>query len=229
MNGSDWQVWLDEVPRPAALNMALDEALLSVAADRGVPVLRVYRWAEPAVSFGYFDRWPTVQAQFPDRIGVRRWTGGGAVDHAADVTFALVVPRTHVLGQATPLESYRCIHETLRAALGRIGIEATLAGACGAGGRPADGPAPCFVAPVCSDLMVGDGKVGGGAQRRTRMGLLHQGSLQGPPLTPELREALRGELARGAAPFTGDPAEIERRAGVLAAERYATVAWRDRW
>src|SRR5580700_1117427 len=72
----------DPLPRSAPLNMAIDEALLGTGAG---PVLRVYRWKRPAVSFGYFERWAPIHAAHPDREAVRRWTGGGVVLHGEDV------------------------------------------------------------------------------------------------------------------------------------------------
>ena len=44
---------IDPEPHDAALNMAIDEALLQTAS---LPLLRVYRWSRPAVSVGYFGR-----------------------------------------------------------------------------------------------------------------------------------------------------------------------------
>ena len=73
----------DPEPHDAALNMALDEVLLRRAAG---PLLRVYRWARPAVSFGYFGKVADAEAAWPGREMVRRWTGGGIVPHGADVT-----------------------------------------------------------------------------------------------------------------------------------------------
>ena len=46
-------VYDDLDPKAAALNMAVDEALLETA---GAPILRFYRWRRPSLSFGYFGR-----------------------------------------------------------------------------------------------------------------------------------------------------------------------------
>lgn len=229
MTTTDWRVWRDDEPRPAALNMALDEALLSHATETASLWLRIYRWERPAVSFGYFDRLEAVRANFPERELVRRWTGGGAVDHQQDVTFALAVPRSHEIGRMSPLDSYREIHERLVAILRQLGLEAWLA--CGGDVSPrAEGIAPCFVAPVCADVMIGPEKVAGGAQRRTRLGLLHQGSLQGSVLTASRCGDLRNELASlGLAGQPADRASFEAEAKALAERRYATPEWLGRW
>jgi lipoate-protein ligase A len=82
----------DPEPHAAALNMAIDEALLRTARE---PLLRIYRWARPAVSFGYFGKWADVHRAWPEREAVRRWTGGGIVPHGDDLTYSLIVPREH--------------------------------------------------------------------------------------------------------------------------------------
>src|SRR5262245_2042754 len=99
--------------------MAIDEALLHAAQ---APMLRVYRWTRPAVSFGYFGRWTEVERSWPQREAVRRWTGGGIVPHGDDVTYSLIVPRAHPFCTLGPLEGYRAIHEALAAAIGDVSL-----------------------------------------------------------------------------------------------------------
>ena len=65
-------VYTDFVPRTAAMNMAIDEALLEFAARASI---RFYRWDHPAVSFGYFGKYVAVAEHVPQRDLVRRWTG----------------------------------------------------------------------------------------------------------------------------------------------------------
>src|SRR6516162_1777209 len=72
-------VYKDHTPRSAAMNMAIDEALLENA---NLPVIRFYQWDHPALSFGYFGRYSDVVRQ--ERDLVRRWTGGGIVFHGED-------------------------------------------------------------------------------------------------------------------------------------------------
>lgn len=77
----------------AALNMALDEALLEAMPRLGQPVLRFYSWIEPAASFGYFQKYADVGKATSLRPLVRRPTAGGVVPHDADWTYSLVFPR----------------------------------------------------------------------------------------------------------------------------------------
>ncbi|MES2571853.1 MAG: hypothetical protein V4710_17595 [Verrucomicrobiota bacterium] len=157
---------LDPEPHPAPLNMAVDEMLLRSAS---VPCLRVYRWKRPSVSFGYFSRHAEVAREWPGRDLVRRWTGGGVVPHGEDVTYTLVLPLDcPLVGMGAP-ELYRLIHERIATVLGEGG---TLAGSAAA--RVSDA---CFENPAMHDVLYGGRKVAGAAQRRTRSGLLHQGTV----------------------------------------------------
>jgi lipoate-protein ligase A len=75
----------DETERSGPEQMALDEALLEYA-ER--PMLRSYRWAGQAVSFGYSQSLAAVRERIPPLPSVRRWTGGGIVEHGGDWTFS---------------------------------------------------------------------------------------------------------------------------------------------
>jgi lipoate-protein ligase A len=197
--------------------MALDEALLEIAQR---PLLRVYRWAEPTVSFGYSLPIASVRGRFPALPCVRRWTGGGIVGHLDDWTFALLVPSSEPLASARPLQAYRLIHSGVAAALTKIGCAARLA-------EPRDcveGLA-CFDAPALHDVIgVDHPKLCGGAQRRTRRGFLHQGSIQNVnPLrnfAPHLLEVFAGETC----PFSLTTTTLAR-AKALVANKYATHSW----
>src|SRR5215210_7415480 len=92
--------------------MAMDEALLSRI---NAPVLRVYRWVQPAVSFGYFEKWEPVRTAYPQRDLVRRWTGGGVGPHGVgeDWTYSVLVPATCRFADVDLAESYRIIHEAV--------------------------------------------------------------------------------------------------------------------
>lgn len=216
------RVWLDEAPRGGPANMALDESLLAVA---DVPVLRVYRWDGPWISFGCFGRHAAARSGFPGRPLVRRWTGGGLVDHACDWTYSLVLPAGDPLAALGTAASYRLIHKALAAALA----------ACGMAARLADAPLPgrgghCFRAPVQADVVDAAGrKIAGAAQRRTRDGLLHQGSVQGIDVPGSLAIAFAAALHPR--PAALDPAHAEtahRIAARLVREKYGAAAWLER-
>ena len=200
----------------AAVNMAVDEVLLSHAEG---PILRVYGWARPAVTFGYFERWEPVAAAFPGREKVRRWTGGGIVPHGEDWTYSLLVPRSEAFSRVSAGESYRLIHELLGVAMRAQGVEA--------GVTPLAAPKvshACFENPAQYDLLAEGQKIAGAAQRRSRFGMLHQGSVQGVAMPPGFAERLAGVLARSVTPrglSTKEIAEAQR----LADAKYATDGW----
>jgi lipoate-protein ligase A len=157
-------------------NMAWDEALLEAAHGTGRPVLRFYGWAEPAATFGYFQKFTDVQRLTKLRPLIRRPTGGGLVPHDADWTYSLVFPAADPWHQLKAAESYRRAHEWVRAAFARAGIPAELSPCC-----RKEAPGQCFVGAEQSDVLWEGRKIAGAAQRRTRDGLLIQGSIQPPP------------------------------------------------
>jgi lipoate-protein ligase A len=205
----------DLAPHSAAMNMAIDEALLGVIQQ---PVLRFYRWERAAVSFGYFEPWEPVSKQYPSRDPVRRWTGGGIVLHGADLTYSLLIPTG--IDAGPPRESYRLIHGALCQALTEAGLAAEPASSS-AGKRSH----ACFENPVMHDVLVNGRKVAGAAQRRTRLGLLHQGSIQ----TLELHSDFPNRFASHLSPSVrAQSFDITIAAEKLAAEKYRTRNWLER-
>lgn len=167
---------LSSTAEPAARNMAVDEALLSSARELATPVLRFYGWTEPAASFGYFQRYMEVEAITPLRPLVRRPTGGGIVPHDADWTYSLAFPAGHAWHSLKAIESYRRVHEWVRMAFEKTGVEAALAPCC-----LKTAPGQCFMGYEQFDVLLRGRKIAGAAQRRNREGLLIQGSVQPPP------------------------------------------------
>jgi lipoate-protein ligase A len=159
----------------AAFNMALDEVLLENSSRLGKPVLRFYGWTEPAATFGYFQRYSEVAATTPLRPLIRRPTGGGIVPHDADWTYSAIFPVGHEWHSLKAEESYRCIHDWLRRAFAELKIETELALCC-----KKTLPGQCFVGHEKSDLLWHGKKIAGAAQRRNKLGLLIQGSVQSP-------------------------------------------------
>ena len=168
--------YLDSGPCVPAHNMAVDEALLHHAAQIGRPVLRSYGWGESAATFGYFQRYPEVARATSLRPLLRRPTGGGLVPHVGDWTYSVVIPPGHSWHSLRATASYEKVHLWLRNAWSGLGVTTHLA-PCG----HAAGPGHCFVGWEKSDLLRGDTKLAGAAQRRNRDGLLIQGSLQPVP------------------------------------------------
>ena len=206
----------DETPRSGPLNMGLDEALLS---DACTPLLRIYRWERAAVSFGYFGKSAPLAAAWPGREIVRRMTGGGVVPHGLDLTYSLIVPDGHAFAARSPRDVYRAVHETIGAVFASNGESSALA-------VPSEraGTGVCFESPAEFDLLARGKKIAGAALRRTKRGLLLQGSIQEIPgleiLRPRLSSAFASEVI--AAEYT--PQQLAA-AEALAAEKYATREW----
>src|ERR1700716_2090288 len=163
-------VYDDREPKSAALNMAVDEALL---AEVPAPTLRFYRWRQPSLSFGYFGLYAEVAGQSREREIVRRWTGGGIVPHGDDLTYSVIIPASHSFFAPSSPEIYSALHDAIRGALDANGVQATLANS--AAPKVSEN---CFANAVRADVMSGEQKIAGAAHRRSRAGLLHQGSIQ---------------------------------------------------
>lgn len=202
--------------------MAVDEWLLETME---IPALRVYRWLENWGSVGYFGALGEAMAAFPGVRWVRRWTGGGTVDHRADWTYTVVAPAGDPLAGLRGAESYRVLHAALAQTLRAEGIDARLSS-----GAEATGMALCFENPVSHDLVDAAGrKLAGAGQRRTRHGLLHQGSVaagENAAHFPRRAESLAACLAQEwAAIETHPPADIIAR---KIAGRYGRKEWTER-
>ncbi len=157
-----------------ATQMALDEALLATAT---VPTLRTYRWSPPAVSLGYFQDHAAIAPRLPTGMAlVRRITGGGAIWHEHEVTYA-VVGTLGVAGWPTsPRDLYRLLHGAILARLdrARLGLQTETTG----DRRYRDEPR-CFASPALDDVVAnGGGKVLGSAARTRGPRVLVHGSLK---------------------------------------------------
>ena len=214
------QLFDDREERSAAPNMAVDEALL---ADCAAPVLRFYRWKRPSISFGYFGRYAEVVGQSDRRDIVRRWTGGGIVPHGADLTYSLIIPRSDSFFQRSSIEIYAAVHDAICRALQKNGVEAFLAN--GAAPKVSES---CFANPVRADVISGGQKIAGAAHRRTRAGLLHQGSIQRNNLPDRFREDFARILCPQFEPMTLS-LKLSDRAAEIAEKKYGTNEWLTRW
>jgi len=238
--------WIRSGALPGARNMALDEAL--AAASPVVPTVRVYRWDPWTLSLGYFQRVeerdlePFLAAGFG---ATRRSTGGGAIFHADEVTYSVVLPADDPRIPRPVAASYDWLHGAVREALATVGVSSEVRGP----GSPAEGADPffCFARTAAIDLVAGGRKIVGSAQRRTRTAFLQHGSI---PLSPngtapesttgseeragrsvdpaELEEALGRAFARvlGAEAVPGGPTEAEEAVSRgLEAEKYGNREW----
>ena len=158
--------------------MAVDEALLESAPQINLPVLRFYGWTQPAVSFGYFQKIADIEPTTHLRPLVRRPTGGGLVPHDADWTYSVVIPPRHSWYALRASESYERMHRWIQSAFDVLGMSVELASSC-----RREIPGQCFAGHEKFDVLSMGRKIAGAAQRRTKAGLLIQGSVQPTPPT----------------------------------------------
>ena len=183
-------------PRSGADNMAIDEALLEDAVRSGRVVLRLYRWDPPALSFGRNE--PIAELYDLDLIArrgiatVRRPTGGKAVWHEHEVTYAVAAP---VAEFGSLRGAYVQIHRRLAEALASIGVPATIAPAQPPI-RPTADLTSCFARPVGGEILARGRKLVGSAQVRRSNAFLQHGSI----LLAGSQDIVRAVSRRPAAP-----------------------------
>ena len=215
-------LWIDPVPRSGYRNMAADELL----SRRAEAWLRIYTWDRPAVSFGYFDTAGEAARIFPGAVEyIRRWTGGGIVDHRLGHTYTVTLPAQDGVMYPSADQLYLWIHGALATALQQCGVQCTLLTE-----DAPDGGRACWASPVKSDIVDTAGrKLAGAGQRRFKGAVLHQGLIQQCEPTDGWPQVLARALApqvhvvEGAEPYPGFDAELEE----LCRTRYENDEWND--
>ncbi len=198
--------------------MAVDQAWLELTET---PLLRIYTWDRATVTLGYAQSHAKLSAELPDWPVVRRWTGGGVVYHNGDLTYSLIVPSVHAWAETRPVESYRMIHGSLARALVDAGMkEARLAEMEDIIEAPF-----CFVAPALHDVVAGKIKLAGAGQRRSKIGLLHQGSIQQARVGITFWSDWAADMAKTVAIIKDLPPTVRDRAIELDEKRYQRPEW----
>ncbi len=176
------RIILETQPQTGAWNMALDEALLNSAVRCGVCTVRVYRWCEPTVSLGYFQKPGELDASSPLMAlpQVQRLTGGGAILHHYEWTYSCAVPAGHPAIRV-PGELYAAVHRRIIDALAMHGVTADLRSATTSSTKPAasspTSPFLCFFRGDPNDIVLNGRKIVGSAQRRRKGAVLQHGSI----------------------------------------------------
>ncbi len=170
-----WRL-LSPVTCPGALNMAIDQAILMLHAERkSPPTLRFYQWNPPAISLGHFQKHHGLDLDVCRRLGVeivRRPTGGRAVLHWGDLTYALIAGARD--GMPARLDAaYQLICQGLLAGLRDLGIEAEL----GRDSSRAQQPEICFLRQAIGDIVHQGKKIVGNAQTWLSSSLMQHGSI----------------------------------------------------
>lgn len=191
-----WKI-VDTGVGSAQKNMDIDRKLLEDIGVNPQPILHLYEWEGLCATYGYFAKPLDLLnmkgvEEYRLQLG-RRPTGGGIIFHISDLAFSVLIPSTHPRFSLNTLDNYALINQAVIDAIRRF-----------TGGKlmprlydhePMEGRQTgehfCMAKPTQYDVMVDGLKVGGAAQRRTKEGFLHQGSvsLSMPPL-----DLLRGVL-----------------------------------
>ena len=185
----------------AAMNMAIDEAILAAQKEQPNPTLRFYGWTQPAFSFGYFQNIASevdVDACRAEGIElVKRMTGGGTVVHGWELTYTLILPRN--AGEMNISDAYHIIGQSLVKAFQQLCIPTQCYAECPKSSQTAQNI--CLTNPAEHDVMSDNKKLAGVSVRRNRSGIMFQGyiSLDMPPSSilervskdPEIQQMLR--------------------------------------
>lgn len=177
-------------------NMSCDARLLKDLDNDFHITLHHYEWQAPALTYGYFVN----PNDYLSAEGLQKWTldtarrptGGGIILHTCDLAFSVLIPATHRAFSHNTLTNYAYVNSMISRAIERFcegSIDLVLLP------KEAEPTNPttkrfCMAHPTRFDVMLDGRKVGGAAQRRTRAGLLHQGSVCLTLPTPEFLEDL---------------------------------------
>ncbi len=180
-NPTRWRLLVDG-DSPGASNMAVDWVLVDgVACGAAPPTVRIYGWRPPCLTLGRHQGVEAADAGFCRREGidiVRRPTGGRALLHHLELTYAMAAPLGHDPLPRGLQEAYRVLCSSLVAACGRLGVTAELTG--GEVNLRLPGPrsvVPCFKAPASGEVVVDGRKLVGSSMRAHRGAILQHGAV----------------------------------------------------
>ncbi len=190
-----WNI-LETKAASAEENMQLDGKLLENLAGQERPILHLYEWEEQSATFGYFvkpeELLDLAEAKKRGLDLARRPTGGGVVFHLWDLAFSVLVPAKSKLFSTNTLDNYNLVNRVVKDVVKEfLGISDEI------GLIPDDAPFQdqtcthfCMARPTKYDVMLRGKKIAGAAQRKTKDGFLHQGTIALLCPDPELLSAV---------------------------------------
>ena len=184
-----WQI-VDTEVASAEENMRIDEELLQGLSKGSPCILRFYRWSSPSATYGYFlnplkhvkgemiEDKNSFKSITQDFHLARRPTGGGMLFHLWDMTFSILIPADHPSYSVNTLENYAFVNQMVLKSIESFssGLKPYLLKEDCLNQKECF-PDFCMAKPILNDVMIEGLKVSGGAQRRTRNGFLHQGTI----------------------------------------------------
>ena len=187
-------------PADGYVNMAIDEATLTLVRERRVPpTVRIYSWAEPCYTVGYLQRISQLHLahlRHAECRCVRRLTGGRACLHGGDLSYSLVVSLTDTLLPANIVASYERISAGVIEGLRLLGIDAR------------------YAAPV--EVQMHGRPIATAAQARRQGVLLHQGTIALKPCALDAEQILPpGQALTPISELGGGEIDVEQGAQAL--------------
>jgi len=158
---------------PAKTNMAIDVILAEVTNQ---PLLRLYTWARPTLSLGRHQKRVQLNVQYMKETGIEcvvRPTGGRAVLHWDELTYAFMVPSSHELAKKNFEDFHRMISERIFSALRKLDLPVEIE----LRKRPIIKSPACFESPSMYEITLSGKKLVGSAQMRTKDFVLEHGSI----------------------------------------------------
>jgi lipoate---protein ligase len=215
-----WNI-LETKAASAEENMQLDAKLLENLEGQERPILHLYEWEKQSATFGYFvkpeDLLDLAEAKKRGLDLARRPTGGGVVFHLWDLAFSVLVPAKSKLFSTNTLDNYNLVNRVVKDVVKEfIGISEEI------GLIPDDAPFQdqtcthfCMARPTKYDVMLQGKKIAGAAQRKTKDGFLHQGTIALLAPDPELlgavlpSRAVREAMMQTTFPLLPDQKELK--------------------
>ena len=161
--------------------MAKDEELLETLQSQQDPILHLYRWKNPSITYGHFIKIENmVQLEELNRQEIdisKRPTGGGIIFHLYDYAFSFLLPSGSKFFSANPIENYAFVHQIVKKALSKFLDQSHLNFLKASVEDRSDSSKFCMACPTIYDVMVQGKKIVGAAQRKKQQGYLHQGSI----------------------------------------------------
>ena len=219
-----WRL-IQSPPAQGALNMAMDDTLLeSVMQGTSEPILRLYRWNPACLSLGYAQPISDIdRARLKEHNWdlVRRPTGGRAILHTDELTYAVILPIGHPLSRGGVLPSYQRISTGLIQALQLLGLEVTVQPSVQLNDVERTEPV-CFKIPSSYEITVAGKKLLGSAQVRRKGAVLQHGTL---PLQGEIRRICDALAFPKAADRELAKQRVQQRAGTVSDLLDQHVTW----
>ena len=174
-----WRL-IEHLPAKGAWNMSVDEAILeSVYSGKSPPTLRLYAWDPACLSLGHAQPYSEVNTDVLNKKGwdvVRRPTGGRAILHVDELTYAVIAPESEPRVKGGVLDSYLRLSQALMESLRILGLQPQAEEKSQAEKKEKPNPV-CFEVPSNYEITVNGKKLIGSAQARRREGILQHGAL----------------------------------------------------